>query len=194
MAKDVENEWLNAENVEKLTLEDAEFIFEQSEKLLKETVDSSNLIVSRTTTLITIVVGFMLAMVGFLFQKYAAVKTFADLQILTCFFSLSYVFRICLSLAKNVQGHDYKTVGAEPKLLLNDFFFKEGEDKQRIKRLRVNEIISFQKRIDDNNIINTKRWSLYDRSLILILYTPIAIVLIYWVLNLIVSLFGALKC
>jgi len=49
-------------NIDKET---AKFLFEHGEKLLKETLDANNLIVSRTTSLLTIIVGLMVGLMGF---------------------------------------------------------------------------------------------------------------------------------
>ena len=51
---------------EKLTVDDAKFIFEQAEKLLNDSVETSETIVRRMNTLITLITGSLLALVGYL--------------------------------------------------------------------------------------------------------------------------------
>ena len=102
----IDSSWVNWDNEEKLTVEDAKFIFEQAEKLLKDINETNALIVSRTTTLITIVVGFMIALIGFIFNRAASAETFSDAQLLTAGITLLYIFNLCWRLVKNIQPKD----------------------------------------------------------------------------------------
>ena len=60
----------NVANKEKLTLNDAKFLFEQAEKFLKDSVENSNLIVTRTSSLITLLAGTLVALIGFVISKF----------------------------------------------------------------------------------------------------------------------------
>jgi hypothetical protein len=51
--------------LEKITASEAKFILEYSEKLLKEVVDTSDIIVTRTSILISITVAAMIGLVGY---------------------------------------------------------------------------------------------------------------------------------
>jgi len=168
------------ENIEKITESEAKFIFDHAEKLLKDIVETNALIVNRTTMLITFSVGFMLALIGFLFNRYANTKNIFDEQFIVCLLSMLYVFALCRMLVKNIQGHDYQISGGEPKKIFTDSFFTKDIPKgDRIKYFYINEIVVCQHKINSNLIINNRRWDLFNRSLWRLLYTPIVIICFY---------------
>ena len=188
-------EWVpSQENIEKCTTEQAKFIFEQAEKLLKDITDTNSLIVTRTTTLITITVGFMFALVGYLFNRYSIVKNLFDKELITCFCSILYTFYLCYYLVKNIQGQEYHTVGTEPKKLFKDVFFDDDiTNGDQLKYFYINEIAVCQEKIRINIETNEKRWYLFNKTLRSLLYAPIAIVIIYGILIVLTFCFAHLS-
>lgn len=60
---------------DKISLADAKFIFEQAEKQLKDTIEASQLVTTRMTSIITLTAGLMSAMGGYAFTKYKEIDT-----------------------------------------------------------------------------------------------------------------------
>ncbi len=189
-------EWVPSdENIEKCSTEQAKFIFEQGEKLLKDITDTNVLIVTRTTTLITITVGFMLALVGFLFSRYIKVETLVDAELITCFLTILYIFNLCRILVKNIQGQEYHVVGTEPKKLFTDPYFDEEQTQgEKMKFFYINEIAVCQDKIKMNIQTNDKRWALFNRALQSLLYTPLIIVFFFILVKILIFATPNIAC
>lgn len=155
-------------NKSKLTPEDAKFIFDQAEKVLKHTLEDSNTIVSRTTTLITILVTLTAAFFGyFINQLNAASKAHIDW---TALIGLLYLFSIIIYTYPNLKPSTYLVTGALPKDLFIDLFFNPAiSDKQRIISYYVSEFENYQFKIEKNSEINKKRWRIYKNTLDLLI-------------------------
>lgn len=184
------------ENVEKCTELEAKFIFEQSEKMLKEINDGNVLLTNRTITLLSFAVAFMLALVGFLFNRRSVIKTGFDAEIAACVISIGYIMYVCRMLMENIKGNDEEVVGAEPQKLFKDTFFnnKELKDNEKMKYLFINEIVVCQAKITRNLQSNHKKWQLYNKALWRLLYTPIVIALIFLLLKLLMFFYYLIFC
>lgn len=156
-------------NQDKVCKDEAKFIFEQAEKLLKNTIESGNSVLTRTAILLSVTVAIFTSVLGFVINRLLPIKKI-DCYIYLGFFSLLFLAYIIYNLYLNIRGYDYKDLGSEPKYLLHDYFFdfNEIEDK-RLAHQYLSEIDRYQFRIRKNNEINNKRWSKFNWSLVCVL-------------------------
>lgn len=173
--------------IKKLTSIEAKFILDHAEKQLKETLDTNLLIVSRTTTLLTITVGFMVALVGFGLNRWEKLQVVDDL-FLTATIGVVYLFFLAILLCKNIQPRKYITLGARPKSFFDKKLF-EIDSELRLIYIYANEIESYQTRIAINHSVNETRWRLFDKCLKCVVATPIVFIASYVLLKAIPTLF-----
>ena len=185
------SEWINSLNdfEGEIDKEEAKFIFEQSEKLLKDIVDTNILIINRTTTLTTLVVAVMLTLIGFSFNRWIAYN-YIDDYIITAIVITFYYFCLCIMLTKNIQPKQYGVCGAQPKDLFVGSFYTEVTKEKRVMNFYCNEIINYQKKIDMNKITNEKRWRLFNNSLWGIVLSPLVIPFVFMAVKFLSLTFG----
>ncbi len=118
-------EWPNHVNYDTLTEAEAKFIFDQAEKQLRETSDAGNLVVSRTTNLLTLVSGILIALIGYLITKWQTIFQINPLTI-TSLLGICCLLIALYKLTNNLIGKDYAVSGSEPKHLFVDLFFNSG--------------------------------------------------------------------
>ena len=177
--------FVTPEYFKKINKDEARFIFEHAEKQLKETLDTSILIVNRTTTLLTITVGLMAALVGFIVSRLDKMGKFDALLVLSLI-ALVYLFILAVLLCRNILAKNYLIAGAEPKDFFLDNFFNEGStNDNRIICFYVNEIESYQERITKNKQANEKRWKLFNNCIKMIVAMPIVFGIIYLIIYLV---------
>lgn len=174
------------EHEEKLSLDEVKFILGQGEKVLKEVLSSSDLIISRTTSLITVTVGALTLLVGF------AIKTWNDNHqqfnelIGASLIGVLYSLFLLYFLHLNLKGRGYFHSGTPPSALLVDSFFdpyfdlkEKVEAREREKELYLTEIIACQTKISKNVQLNEKRWRIFNRSLKGVVFLPLVLILAY---------------
>ena len=159
---------------------EAKFIFDHAEKMLKDTLDTNTLIVTRLTTLTTVTTTLLITLFGFSIGRFDTNKT--DALFITAVTGIIYLFAIAIMLFLNIRPSAYYSTGAEPKDFFNRVLINKKNADYRMISFYVNEIHEYQKRILYNKAINNKRWHLYKVSLILLVLTPIFLSLVYWVL------------
>jgi len=178
--------FIKKEHYDKIGETEAKFILDHAEKHLKETLDGSNLIVTRTTMLITVCVGIMTALVGFLINRWS--KGNFDPQAMTAFILVAYIYVITVFLVDNIQPKKYITLGASPDDFFNDNFFGgRFPEAERLKYFYLNEINSIQGRIEVNKTTNERRWRRFRICLYFITATPVVLLLVYLITNTIFS-------
>lgn len=164
---------------EKLTLEDAKFIFEQAEKLLNDSVATSETIVSRMNTLITLITGSMLAIVGYIISRIGGSFNL-DPSMFTAAIGALFLYVLAVYSFQNNQPKDYLLPGTVPKDLFNPAFFdKSIPNNERIILYYVNELENYMYRIEINNEINEKRWKRYSIITGALLWLPIILIACY---------------
>lgn len=170
------------QNKEKLTQDDAKFLFDQAEKFLKDTVETSNIIVSRTNTLITIIAGSLVAFMTYIISRLSDYKI--DSQLITATTSTIYLYILIFYSFENTKPKTYLIPGSLPQDLFVDQFFVEGiEDKKRIIHFYISEIENYQFKIEKNAELNKLRWNRYENILKAILFLPIVLPICYYFLN-----------
>lgn len=185
MENKAESSWPNIENFEKLKLEEVKFIFEQAEKQLKETSDVSSLLISRTTTLVTLITGLMVGVIGYGIGKWQSNPGWNEILI-TSIVAVFYLFMAIVLLALNIKGADFYTLGTEPKFLFVEHFFDENKVPQdkRIIHFFVNEMVICQKKIENNKEVNDKRWKRFHTSLFMMIVFPSLLLVTYFLVTL----------
>lgn len=162
--------------------QEVKFIFDHAEKMLRETLETNTLIVTRVTSLTTLTSTLLIALFGFTISRFDANKI--DTLFITAVVGIVYFFAIAVMLFLNILPKKYHQVGAEPKQFFSRAFINRYNANYRIQLFYVNEIQEYQKRIQYNLKLNYKRWNLYLISLTLILLAPVVLSLVYYILSL----------
>ena len=164
----------------KLTYSDLKFVFEQAEKLLKESSANSEIIVNRNNTLITIISTLLIALFSYVVAHGMELKK-VEPMFVTSILSVMYLFALNLYTFKNAQPNTYLDAGSLPKDNLRaDYFNPVIPDKKRILVYLMNEIINYQFKIEQNAKVNAKRWKRYKLSLFMLMLFPLLMSLAYW--------------
>lgn len=169
--------WPNIAILKKFQSNEAKFIFEQAEKQVRETSDAGNLVVSRSTFLITIIAGLTIGLVSYTINRVIEKNGF-DYLSTTSVYTIFYLLANIVLLAFNLTGKKYHIIGSEPKSLAVEDFTKTPDD-ERLTHLYVSELVNYQKRIVDNKNTNERRWKLFNISLILVVSTPLFLIIVY---------------
>lgn len=175
-------EWKGSdENKEKLTINDAKFLFEQAEKFLRDSVENSNLIVSRTSSLITLLAGILVALIGYVISKINGNKI--EPLLITAILGIVYVYILIYDAFENTKPKVYLIPGALPKDLFADAFFMEGiSEEKRIIHFYVSEIENYQFKIEKNTELNKTRWNRYARLLKAVVALPLILAMVYFII------------
>ncbi|MES2425611.1 MAG: hypothetical protein V4560_01515 [Bacteroidota bacterium] len=163
---------------EKSSIEELDFIFSQAEKQLDESKSSGDLVLNRSTILLGFLVAGITSLTGYILSNTLFIKpTPFDKSCIGLCFYLGYII---LRLSLNIRGHKYYTLGSMPKDIFHRwYYYSYGQKEKRLKAIKIKEIKSYQKRIDDNNIINDTRWRVYNHCLNITSCTPIAMNIMY---------------
>jgi hypothetical protein len=172
---------ITAENQDKYTLDELKFIYELSEKKLKET-DNSNSIVSRTTTLLGIVSTILVALIIYLGSN-LSVNFFQNKNSLIALFALIYFLSFGFLLTFNIRGIKYQVVGEEPQIFMRNDFFSAADDNTRKKWLYITELNRQQQKIKFNKGINNLCWQRYRFSIYGLLLTPIILGIAFFIVS-----------
>jgi len=162
-------EWLN-----KLTLEDAKFIFEQAEKSFNYTIETAKGIYERSNGLLTLVSGVLIGLVAYAIGRWKDTPHL-DSLLFTAIVGIFYFLIIGLMFVlQSLTPSEYLLPGTSPKIYFDKVFFHKGiADKDRILSFYKVEIINFQERIEQNTKKNDYRWNVYVLCLRAIFFSPI---------------------
>lgn len=164
-----------------ISIEEAKFILEHAEKQLKDILETSLQIVSRSTTLLTILIGLMIALIGFSIKNWETTHLWNQRIFIAVWF-VCYLGVIVFVLFFNFIPKTYFIAGAEPAdFFKTDEVFNLENSDYRMVAIYVNEIIQAQSKIKHNKSANDKKWKNFNWSIYLIGGIPIYIILIYWI-------------
>ena|ERR1022692_698591 len=162
--------------------EHIKFALAEAEKQLVDTIDTSQVIVARTTILITLVSGLMIALVGSVISMKISDKPINHQIVSSAILLFIYLLPISFFLMKNILGQSYFIHGGEPKDLFIEGFYKTTAPKEKITLMYlISQLKDCQEKIDNNKISNQNRWGIFNLSLKLVFFTPIAMVVFYFV-------------
>ena len=169
---------ITEDNFNNLSIEEAKFIFEQSDKFLKDKVETSQVIVARTTTLLTLIIGIIIGLISYsitIWQKNCVLSP----DIITALGISLYSFVICFFLIRNISPKNYLISGREPSRIITNEFFTASDEKIRILWIYLSEIKANQFKIDKNEEVNNKRWHVFKMCLWLITSLPFVLFILY---------------
>ncbi len=156
---------------DKITIEEVRFAFEQAEKLLNDTIEDSQTIVSRVNIIMTLLAGALLFLGGYIvsqitgknFDHLATVKfsvflRFHPILIIAGIVTMGLVV-ILLRLSVHLFGLSYYTLGSQPKdLLVSGYYKQKLTDSERLISYYLGELKNYQYRITVNMWKNEIRW------------------------------------
>jgi hypothetical protein len=167
----------------KTTPEEDKFIFEQAEKKLNELLTSSDLVVSRSTTLISLNVGLLVGLISFSVNRYGTINRL-DSFISMSIVGVIYLFIVIWYISKNIKGVDHSTIGASPRILFSDTFFSaDYKNELRTKMFIWSQIENYQDSIDINRPINEKKWCRFNLSMKLVIATPLVLLASFYIIR-----------
>lgn len=170
--------FITQQHYDTLSADDAKKILDYAELQIKQTLDTSGVIVSRLSTLVTVVTAMLIGLFGYAINR-ADQKTFNDQLVLTAVYCLGYLYIPATLIVFNIVGKQYALPGSEPKLFFQENAFREINKGNHMKYIWCNEIQEYQVRIMANKRLNRRRWRLFNAALICILLSPIVFYLIY---------------
>jgi len=172
------------ENEGKINLEEAKFIFQQADTKLKDTVETSQIIVGRTVTIAGISIGIMVALVSYLFTKWSdSNSNFYSLLVVKI--AACYYFLLNIVIVLNIHPSKYTIAGSNPSQLYGDHFFKAEHDNtienpnNRLLELYKVTIGGYESGINNNKNLNNSRWKLFRFSLWALALSPLFIIFVY---------------
>jgi hypothetical protein len=172
----------------KLTLEDSKFIFERAEKSFNDTIDTSKRILERSSSLLTLVSGLMVAMVAYSVKKWVDCPAF-DSILITTMLAIVYLFVLGIFyIFPNIKPKLYTLPGTEPKKYFVEALFNATPPPQgRVLFLYINEIRNLQKGITNNSLLNKKKWRRYKTALNLVFASPLIFIGLYLITRIFVN-------
>lgn len=171
--------FITPEYFELITEQEAKFILDHAEKQLKDILDTSLLIANRSVTLLTLVVGLIVGLIGFSISHYETLHHYNELIFVSSWGAV-YLFAAAVVIILNFVPKSYYVLGAEPKDFFEDRVFNKANSEYRIVAIYVNEIIQTQIKINNGKRTNNNRWRLFNVSLFLIGSLPLIIGGLYW--------------
>lgn len=175
-----ELEWQISEvNKAAIDKDSAKFIFEQAEKQLKQSIEISTTIVTRTTILLSVTVGILSSILAYAFKRLFETNVH-DILFQTSALTSLYLLILVAYIVINIKGVPYKDLGSIPKALLHDHFFSSNlTAENRITYYYISEAENYQERIDTNILINTIRWRKFHQAIYAIYFLPIFSIIVY---------------
>lgn len=174
------NRIISQEHYELIKVDEAKFILEHGEKELKELSDTSKDIVTRTTSVMTIAIAIIVALIGFAISRWDKNQRWDELVVAAAVGAF-YLFVSGTFILYNLTPKNYYGTGAEPKDLFIDKIFNKDNESYRMIAIYVNEIIECQKRIKENKITNDKKWARYRRALWMLYFVPVVLSAAYFI-------------
>ena len=166
-------------DVNRISLEDVKLIFAQAEKRLDDTVKTGELIAGKTMTLMTLMVGILVALSGFLISNWSGWAQLNAREFVAMIGAL-YIVVLFTYMLKNVLPNDYFVLGSDPRHLMTPNFFDKSVPKEKITVfLYMSEIENYDFRIEYNRTINMRRIKRYRDSVIAVWILPLLLGIIY---------------
>lgn len=156
-------DFITQQHVKLLDTAELKFILEHSEKFLKDVLDTGNTIVTRTTTLLTLMMALSIALIGFSITRWQSDKL--DELLFSSAIGSIYALFIIIKVGENFRPIAYKSLGSAPKPFFVEAVINEENKDDRLKLIYANEIKEYQYRIDSNKATNEKRWDILNSSL-----------------------------
>ncbi len=170
--------FLTDEQIIKVTKDELIFIYNHSEKELKDTIDTGSIITTKTTTLLTVTVGLLAALIGYSINRWATTPK-PDAFMISGGVGCFYLFVLGIVLSFNIIPRVYFALGGDPKIFFNENLFHFDEAEMRLKMFYINEIESYRRRTNKNLKVNRERQRVYKACYVALVLTPIFLLLAF---------------
>jgi hypothetical protein len=170
-------------DVDRVTLEDVKLIFSQAEKRLDDTVKAGENIAAKSMSMITLMAGVLIALIGFIISNWDSQPSVKDREHVAI---AGYVYILVLFIYTiwNILPKKYFVLGSEPEQLMLPSFFASQIPKDKITVfIYMSEIENYNFRIEKNLAINNRQRKLYSLSVIFFLLFPIVLGVLYCLLE-----------
>jgi hypothetical protein len=163
---------------ENIAVEDAQFIFNQAAKRLEGTITNTDLITSKSITLLTIFASILSAVLVYPLSHWEGVNKMDNKQITAALAAL-YCIIAGACLIKNILPFSFLFMGSKPLDLCLAAFFVEKDKDKRIIDLYLSEIQDYNKRIEHNWSVNDERLGRYRFTLIALYLMPCILAILF---------------
>ena len=166
-------------DVNRVSLEDVKFIFNQAEKRLDDTVKTGESIASKTMSMITVMAGVLIALSGYTISNWKGFLSATDKDLAAIIGSL-YILGLFFYMLTNVLPNNYFVLGSEPDLLMVPQYFDAALPQEMTTIfIYMSEIENYNDRIDKNLEVNAGRWRKYRISVVLFLLLPVVLGIVF---------------
>ena len=166
-------------DVNRVSLEDVKFIFNQAEKRLDDTVKTGESIASKTMSMITVMAGVLIALSGYTISNWKGFLSATDKDLAAIIGSL-YILGLFFYMLTNVLPNNYFVLGSEPDLLMVPQYFDAALPQEMTTIfIYMSEIENYNDRIDKNLEVNARRWRKYRISVVLFLLLPVVLGIVF---------------
>jgi len=168
----------NLKDWEKVNKEVYKFCLDQAEKRLKDIIEDSEKITSRSYTLIGVLIPLLSICVGIIL-KYIISNSPLDLIVYMSIISVLIIGYCLWSLSKLVGVRQIWSSGTEPVNIVKSEYLEIESliDDEPLKFLYLSEIEQIQHKIDQNNIINHKRIKKFSNCLQVTIISSVSIII-----------------
>ena len=170
-------------NIDRISMEELKLIFSQAEKRLDSTTKKGENIASRTMSIITIMVGLLIALSGYtisIWKGFSALTIKDWVAIVGCL----YLLGLLIYVISNIITHRYSQAGSRPERLVNSTYNDDEIPRTKmLLLLYINEIENYNERIANNSTLNRRGWLRCRISIRLLLFFPFVLALLYEVLE-----------
>lgn len=164
-------------------MEELKLIFNQAEKRLDGTIKEGETIASRTTTMVTLMAGLLIALSGYtisIWKGFSALAAKDWVAIVGCL----YILGLLIYIVGNIVTHRYFLTGSQPQDLVNATYDDDEIPRNKmLLLLYLNEIEEYNDRIANNSTLNRRGWHRYRICIRLLLFFPFILALLYQILE-----------
>ena len=165
-------------NIDRVSMEELKLIFNQAEKRLDSTTKEGENIASRTTTMVTLMAGLLIALSGYLISVWKGIITLTNKDLVAIFGCL-YLLGLLIYAIRNIMTHRHFMTGSQPEDLVNSTYDDDEITRSKmLLLLYINEIESYNGRIVNNTALNREGWRRYRNLVRLLLFFPFALALL----------------
>jgi hypothetical protein len=173
---------LSNEQVDKVSQEELKFVYDHIEKTVKDSIDTASIITTKTTTLLTLTVGLLAALVSYSISRFDKKELF-DSFLNAAIIGSIYLFLLAVILSFNIKPMSYFPLGTDAKPFFRDTLFHYSDKEKRLKMYYVNEIESYEVKLFANLEMNERRWLIYMFAYVALIMTPLVLIVSYVIVD-----------
>ena len=149
---------------------------------MDDTIKVSDLITSRTNSLITIVSTIIVALSAYVIQQWQPGGI--NNKIWSAIAGFIYLIALIVYMINNILPNEYFVPGLYPKDIIIDKYYKSKFPAgASLIFVIMNEIENYEFRISSNEKLNNDRWAKYICSVIALLFMPLTAGILFCVLQ-----------